>query len=299
MKGRYVFHSEAAEHFQGDFPLFLNRWEEGFELREHDHAYIEIAYVMAGEGFHYVGDDVERTGKGRLYVLPVGTSHVFRPSGASGKSKLLVYNLCVRPRFAKELQAWLSQFEPGDAPLSAFEGEPGTHLALFDETMELAALFERMHDAYWHRPPGYAASVVGDFLQLAARIHRLACREPAAAPARRPRHPNVARVLDYVHARLAERTTVEELSAAFGVSVRHLLRLIRRSTGMGFAEYVQLRRMEAACRLLAETDEKIAAIAKSVGYRDAAHFRELFRKSIGTSPSRYRAAHAPRTPEPR
>jgi AraC-like DNA-binding protein len=287
MKGRYVFRSEAEEHFQGEFPLFLNRWEEGFELREHNHAYIEIAYVMAGEGFHYVGDHVERTGKGRLYVLPVGTSHVFRPSGAAGKNKLLVYNLCIRPRFAEELQTWLSQYEAGDASMSAFEGEPGTHLALFDETMELAALFERMHDAYIGKGSGYAASVIGDFLQLAARIRRLAHREPASE-AERPRHPNLERVLDYVHAHLAERTTVEELSAAFGVSVRHLLRLIRRSTGMGFAEYVQMRRVEAACRLLTETDEKIAAIAKSVGYRDAAHFREVFRKTIGTSPSMYR-----------
>jgi AraC-like DNA-binding protein/quercetin dioxygenase-like cupin family protein len=287
MKGRYVFHSEAAEHFQDEFPLFLNRWEEGFDLREHDHAYVEVAYVMAGEGFHYVGDHVERTGKGRLYVLPVGTSHVFRPSGASGKNKLLVYNLCLRPGFPKELQAWLSRYEAGGAPLSALEGEPGTHLALFDETMELAPLFARMHDAYEGKPAGYAASVIGDFLQLAARIHRLAHREPAAE-SERLRHPHLERVLNYVHAHLAERTTVEELSAAFGVSVRHLLRLIRRSTGMGFAEYVQVRRMEAACRLLAETDEKIAAIAKSVGYRDAAHFREVFRKNIGTSPSRYR-----------
>lgn len=87
----------------GNFPLFVNRYEEGFELREHNHAYIEVVYVLSGEGFHYIGTGVEKTSKGSLYILPVGTSHLFRPTSPANPHKLLVYNLCIRPEFIDEL----------------------------------------------------------------------------------------------------------------------------------------------------------------------------------------------------
>jgi len=285
-----VHHSPTSEHFRGNFPLFLNRWEEGFELREHDHAYVEIAYVIAGEGYHYVGDRVERAYKGCLYVLPIGTSHVFRPSGASSRSKLLVYNLCIRPEFVTELKDWLSRYGGGAEPLAVFDGEPGSHVALVDRAMELASLFEHMHREFTEERPGNEAAVFGSLLQLAVRIARLSNEESTAdrSAAARRGHPNLSNMLDYVHLHFAEPLTVDRLSAAFGMSARHFIRLFRQSTGARFSEYIQRKRMEHACRLLLETDHKIAYIAKCTGYRDAAHFGEVFRKVVGTSPSRYR-----------
>ncbi|TLS48770.1 helix-turn-helix domain-containing protein [Paenibacillus antri] len=291
MRGKYVYHSDLSEHFQGGFPLFVNRWEEGFDLSEHDHAYVEIAYVMAGEGYHYVGDRVEKAHKGCLYVLPVGTSHVFRPSGASKKSRLLVYNVCIKTDFVRELRSWLSRYaQHGEAAFSVLDGEPGASLALVDRTMELASFFERMHREFTERQPGFEASVFGSLLSLVVRLSRLSrsMDAPERFGAARTPQPNVSAILDYVQLHFAERLTVESLASSFGVSARHFLRLFRQATGMGFSEYMQRRRIEYACRLLTETDLKVAAIAKAAGYRDAAHFTEIFRRHAGTSPSRYR-----------
>ncbi|NOU62841.1 helix-turn-helix domain-containing protein [Paenibacillus sp. LMG 31461] len=284
-----VHHSILSEHFRDEFPLFLNRWEEGFQLREHDHDYIEIVYVMAGEGYHYVGDLVERTYKGCLYVLPVGTSHVFRPSGASNKHKLLVYNLCIRQEFLDQLSVWLFQYGSGNQAFSIFKGKPGTHIALVDKSMELMSLFEHMYREFSENQPSFATSIFGGLLQLSVRISRLWYRE-ASMEEDEPFHlkSSLSNILDYVQLHFTERLTIEQLSAMFGISTRHFIRLFQSATGTGFSEFLQHKRIEYACQLLLETDYKIAYISESVGYRDTGHFNELFRKVVGTSPSKYR-----------
>lgn len=286
-----VHHSAVSEHFQGDFPLFLNRWEEGFELREHNHAYLELVYVMSGEGYHYVSDRIERTGKGCLYILPIGTSHIFRPSGTSGSNKLLVYNLCILPEFIAELKTWLSRYGSGAEPLLIFDGKPETYISLIDRGMELGELFEQLLREFSERRWGFETSMFSVLLQLSIRIARMVKQEPASkssVPTGNLRRTAVTNMLSYIDLNIAEPLTVEQLASEAGVSRRHFIRLFQQVTGMGFSDYQQHKRIEFACRLLLETDHKISHIAKNVGYRDPAHFREVFRKVIGTSPTGYR-----------
>lgn len=288
-----VHHSQVTEHFKDEFPLFLNRWEEGFELRAHDHDYIEIVYVMAGDGYHYVGDIVERTYKGCLYVLPVGTSHVFRPSGASNKNKLIVYNLCIRPEFLDELTVWLLRYSDNQ-PFTIFKGSPGTHVAIVDKSMELVSLFEHMYREFSEMKSYYTTSIFGSVMQLAAKISRIWHQEELSEDGDTVHlSSNLSNILDYVHLHFTERLTVEQLSAKFGISSRHFIRLFQSATGTGFSEFLQHKRVEYACRLLLETDYKIAYIAKSSGYKDTGHFNTLFHKIVGSSPSLYRKTNKP------
>lgn len=286
-----VYRSQASEHFRGSFPLFVNRYREGFELREHDHEFVEVVYVMSGEGYHYVGRDRERTSKGCLYVLPVGTSHILRPSDASGNNGLVVYNLCIRPAFLKELRKWLTPYaeeDEGEVPWTIFGGAPGSYLKVTDEGMRLGDTFEQLHREYEERRPGYEASLFSLLLQLAVRIHRRLHgtdrRESAGAPGR----AEMEAIVEDVNRRLSEPITLERLAAEAGISRRHFIRLFRQHAGMGFTDYLQHRRVELACRLLAETDERIERIAHDAGYRDLAYFRRIFRRVMGTSPGAYR-----------
>ncbi|MGF7032314.1 AraC-like DNA-binding protein/quercetin dioxygenase-like cupin family protein [Paenibacillus mucilaginosus] len=286
-----VYHSMASEHFEGAFPLFMNRYQEGFELREHAHAYLEIVYVFSGEGYHYVGSKIERTSKGYLYILPVGTSHIFRPSGVSPKSALLVYNLCIRPEFIDQLGEWLSQYCDSGVLLTLFKGEPGTHLSFIDHGMELVDLFERMFREFTDKQMGYETSLFSTLLQLTVTLTRRLNGHTSDGP---PQHGRMNRselthILNYIDTHRTEVLTVEHLAERAGMSRRHFIRVFRQAAGMGFSEYLQLKRIEYACRLLLNTDYKIALIAKSTGYKDSAHFRGVFRKLIGTSPNKYRA----------
>jgi AraC-like DNA-binding protein/quercetin dioxygenase-like cupin family protein len=286
-----AYHSPLSEHFEGNLPLFVNRWEEGFDLREHDHAYVEIVYVMAGEGYHYIGGRVERAGKGCLYVLPIGTSHILRPSDASGKNSLLVYNLCIRPDFVHDLREGLSRYGDCGDMLDMLDGAPGGCLALTDYGMKLGSLFEHMHEEFVRKEQGYEASMLATMLQLIVRLARMLRPDTSLASAKddASKTARMSSILSHIHHHLDEPLTAEGLATASGISKRHFIRLFAQHTGMGFSDYLQHKRMEGACRQLLESDDKIAHIAANVGYRDVAHFRSVFRKIIGKTPREYRA----------
>ncbi|WP_090111545.1 AraC family transcriptional regulator [Cohnella sp. OV330] len=286
-----VYRSEISEHFQGDFPIFVNRWEEGFALKEHDHAYLEIVYVMSGEGFHYVGDRIERTNKGCLYLLPVGTSHMLRPKDASAGRKLVVYNLCIRPAFVKTINGWLAPYATSGDAHALFDGLHASYLSLKDRGMRLGQLFERLHREYTARRLGYEASLFAGVMELTVELARLLQEDAVHGYDAKPADSGrieMAAIFAYIDLHAAEPLTVDDLASQAGMSNRHFIRKFQAYAGVTFSAYVQLRRIESACRLLLESEHKVSSIAMMTGYRDLAYFRQVFRSRMGMSPSEYR-----------
>lgn len=57
---------------------------------------------------------------------------------------------------------------------------------------------------------------------------------------------------------------------------------------MSIRAFIRDRRLGQAAELLAGTDERIAQIAYSVGFRDASNFNHAFKRTFGVSPKAYR-----------
>ena len=88
--------------------------------------------------------------------------------------------------------------------------------------------------------------------------------------------------------RMGEPLRVEDLAASICMSPFYFARMFKQSTGEAPHEYLMRVRIEEAQRLLAETDEAVAAIALRVGYRTQAHFTGIFRQRVGVTPRAFR-----------
>ena len=62
--------------------------------------------------------------------------------------------------------------------------------------------------------------------------------------------------------------------------------------GTSFSRYRKRLRMEEACRLIRETNDKFYLIGSKVGYPDAVSFARVFKEEMGCTPSEYRSMHA-------
>ncbi|MGW6278337.1 helix-turn-helix domain-containing protein [Kribbella sp. NPDC055071] len=78
--------------------------------------------------------------------------------------------------------------------------------------------------------------------------------------------------------------SVPEYAAALGLTVKELREAVRRTTGSTPQELVLTTRLNTAKSLLAEEDLTVAAVARRVGYDDAAYFTRLFTARVGVSP---------------
>ncbi len=92
----------------------------------------------------------------------------------------------------------------------------------------------------------------------------------------------------YVDDHLAEPMTLHELAAALGMSVFHLARSFKASTGVAPHQYVLRRRLERAKELLHGTALPVGEVAMRCGFSHASHFTSTFQRVLGTTPSRWR-----------
>lgn len=109
--------------------------------------------------------------------------------------------------------------------------------------------------------------------------------EPAASA----RDSYVHRCLDFLHSHYGEDLTVAQLASIIGLDRKYLSAIFKQATGYPPQQYLLRYRMERACELLKNGSFAIGEVARSVGYQDALLFSKMFKKTIGISPSAFRA----------
>ena len=98
----------------------------------------------------------------------------------------------------------------------------------------------------------------------------------------------VAQAKAYVDKHYSEDLTLDDIAAALRYSRSHLSRLFTTITGVPLSSYLSRVRMDAAKKLLANTDLKIGGIVTRVGWSSAGTFCAAFRRAEKCSPSEYR-----------
>ncbi|MEU5974172.1 helix-turn-helix transcriptional regulator [Streptomyces sp. NPDC047315] len=106
-----------------------------------------------------------------------------------------------------------------------------------------------------------------------------------------PHDERVRAVVDALLADPADPRTLDAHARAIGVSRRTLTRLFVHDTGMHFDRWRTHARLRAALPLLAE-GQPVSRVAHAVGYATASAFLAAFRRTVGTSPSRYLSGSA-------
>ena len=99
----------------------------------------------------------------------------------------------------------------------------------------------------------------------------------------------VQRAADVVEAHLGDAAFgVEVLAEALNMSRTSLYLKLKAAVGQNPQDFIRLRRLQHAARLLKETDDKVSVIAAQVGWLEHTHFDRAFKARYGHSPSEYR-----------
>ncbi len=82
--------------------------------------------------------------------------------------------------------------------------------------------------------------------------------------------------------------TSEYCATGLGLSVPYFNDLLKFETGKTLDEYFQLKRLEAAKRMLLKAGNTPAIVARQLGYPNVQYFSLLFKKITGIAPNEYR-----------
>jgi AraC-like DNA-binding protein len=98
----------------------------------------------------------------------------------------------------------------------------------------------------------------------------------------------VERIKEIAEHRYSEYLSIEIIAEEISISASRLRRIFKHTTGMAFGAWLTLRRMEAAKKMLEETDLQISDIAKKLTYQNSQNFIRTFHGHVGITPGEYR-----------
>lgn len=98
----------------------------------------------------------------------------------------------------------------------------------------------------------------------------------------------IKRVIDTMHANLAEQLRVDDLAHVANLSASHLAAVFKKHTGFTIMDFYVRLKIQRACFLLDTTEFSIKDIAGEPGFDDSLYFSRCFRRIHACSPSQYR-----------
>lgn len=101
--------------------------------------------------------------------------------------------------------------------------------------------------------------------------------------------PMVVKAIDYVADNLSRNINLSDVCKELLVSTGHFSKCFKKETGVGFAAYVTMVKMENARILLRNPQNRVNEVARMVGYSDYTYFFQVFKKQFGYPPSDIKA----------
>lgn len=99
-----------------------------------------------------------------------------------------------------------------------------------------------------------------------------------------------AKIKNYIDANIYNDICLDNITAEFGITKMHIIRLYKKDYGTTPMQYLINRRTEIAKSLLADTKIPIKEISNILRYSNTQHFSNSFKKYVGISPKQYRQA---------
>lgn len=106
----------------------------------------------------------------------------------------------------------------------------------------------------------------------------------------------IRQIQEWILGNLDDDLTVDALARRSGMSSRNFARLFKRETGRTPADYVEAVRVEAARRILEDSDTPLKKVASMCGFGDQSGIRRAFMRRINVTPVEYRDRFRSRSP---
>ena len=267
---RSVHHSIDERPIEADFPL-------------HAHPFCEVFYFIKGKGYYTVEGRDYPLSPGAVLLMRDGEIHKLHIDEGTPYERMAIHfpldDILGKSTPFSELRALFLDRTPGCDNL--FTASDRDSAAFVD------SCFSRICRE-GQSAAEFSLSLSAHLPALLSELYRMGKPAPLSrSPKPRENAELLPQIIDYINRHLTEIESLSELEHRFFFSKSTLNRLFSESTGSTVWEYVVLKRLHTARRLL--LDGKSAALAAAAsGFGDYSAFYRQYRRAFGESPRRKR-----------
>ena len=260
------------------FPIYLSAQSGRRTLvKIHYHTSAELIRVTEGRVELFAGGTHRECTKDDLIFIPPSVVHEVVSLTEDAAIRGLIYERTLVEMKHLSLNT-SALFGAGQRMQYVISPQDAIH-----ETLD--SYLNDIHALYGDDSMAGRLQIIACLMQLEASLIRAFALEETAAD---QNYQKLQPVLSYLKEHYSEKIHISQLSSLIHVCDDRLIRLFRQVTGETPVAYLTNLRMEACLRLLAGTDDSIAAIAEKTGFGSDTYMTRVFKQRLGTSPGRYR-----------
>ncbi len=178
---------------------------------------------------------------------------------------------------------------PGREPMVIGAVEPAVYQQIGELTSEVQSAIQGQSGERWSRD----LVIVAAAMRLAAltREAAAAAGAPERGAKRSPRKDQlVTQLHEWLRPNLEKSVKLGDAAKRFDKSPRQLIRILKETTGAGFAEHLTMHRLTLARALLMRSGQSVMEVAKASGFNSREQFIRSFNKAFGWTPLQFRKA---------
>ncbi|WP_102348155.1 AraC family transcriptional regulator [Bacillus sp. Marseille-P3661] len=255
------------------------------ELPYHFHDWYELIFVHRGKGTSFIDQSVRKMEGGNVFVIPGNTIHRVIPDEKTPATSTAIYfnPLLITNRFLGDTFSYLQIFE------ESLRSKSYKYILQKDQQRHINTLLDQIYFELTNKEMGYRHAALTHVQLLLLFLSRTMIKNPEQNSQSTHLGPSWMKdILEYLEQHFTDKITLEMLSSHSNVSIAHLSRVFKETTGLNISEYITTKRILKAKELLLRTNDKIAAIAEQCGFESMPHFHRTFKKYIGHTPADYR-----------
>ena len=257
--------SESAPNLMG----IAMRLDPEACFESHRHQGIELIYVMEGEMRARIEQSEWTVRPGECLLINSYREHI-----AYAVGRLLYFCIVINDEFTEFFHKPL-QSEQFQSFIANDEG--------------IGQAFRILAYEYQNRDPFFQQRCRAQIWEIAVRLMRnYRLSKPDQRQEIDPLLMVACRVVSWLQANFRHPVRIDDIASFIGLSPSRLSHIFKEATESTIVEYLVMIRCDYAASLLLKTGDSVEQIAKCAGFENDTHFRRMFKRIKGYTPSTFR-----------
>lgn len=248
----------------------------------HSHNEYEIYYLINGTRKIFLDDSIYILNRGDLVFIPMNTLHRVTYGNDKPHERInLRFNDDYVPDIKKNQQLKIS-FK------KTFIQSPVIHISGTSRDY-IESLFNRILAEYEQADDFSDINIKNCLQELVIFLIRYNLyKNNEYAPNIDMNDSIMQEAARFIRTNYKKNITLETVAEHVNISPTYFSKKFKTATGFGYREYLINIRIQEACKLLLESNMSITQIALECGFNDSNYFGDVFRRTKGIAPFKYR-----------
>ena len=260
----------------------------------HRHQWLELAYLKQGTLLHTIGDVSYKLQAGEFFIVEYDQIHSYV---SMGEGEIRLGNIMFHPAFIDPMLNDACHLKDTyDHYLISFNetriDKIPTLTKFSDPSGRIRSFVDEIFEEVSQKNVGWKETTRCLLIYIIIHALREICSADKPDAGIRFSLP----IINYVQKHYMQPIRICDAYGSKQYTNSYLSKHFKQEMGVTFSEFVKHVRINASCRLLANTAIPISDVAERVGYKDTTFFHKTFRAIIGCSPLEFRRRKAKQPP---